>query len=73
VRLTGWWWAWPSRPLRRFPFLQSKDWIGNWCWNGYALPRDEAKKLLRHLRESGRWRCTHGPTRWYDWFNMERS
>lgn len=56
-----------------FPIVQSQDWVGNWCWNGYALNRNEAKRLLRHLRESGRWRCIHGPSRWYDWFNTQRS
>lgn len=54
---------------KSFCFEGSRDWVGNWCWNGYALTRQEAKKFLRHLKATGRWHCTHGPTRWYDWFN----
>lgn len=54
-----------------FSVVASKAWIGNWCWNRYKLPRPQAKKLIATLRDSGRWRCTHGPTRWFDWFNRE--
>lgn len=56
---------------RVFGIDGSKDWVGNWCWNGYKLKRKEAKRFLSTLRESGRWKCTHGPCRWYDWFNKK--
>jgi hypothetical protein len=56
---------------RVFSIEGSKDWVGNWCWNGYKLSRTQAKRLIGTLRESGRWRCTHGPCAWYDWFNRE--
>lgn len=55
---------------RKFEIVGSQDWVGNWCWNAYALRRDEAKRLLLTLRANG-WRCTCGPCRWYDWFNRE--
>jgi len=56
---------------RIFKVVASKDWIGNWCWNRYWLERREAKRFVLMLRDSGHWRCTHGPSRWYDWFNRE--
>ena len=55
---------------RKFRFIASKDWYGNWCWNVYRLPRPEAKRLIATLRENG-WRCTQGPCRLYDWWNGE--
>jgi hypothetical protein len=53
-----------------FPTEGSKDWVGNWCWNRYALSRDNAKKLFEKLRSNG-WRCTTGPTHFYRWWNRE--
>ena len=58
---------------RKYRYQRMKDWYGNWCWNAYWLPRNEAKRLLKDLRDSGRWRCTCAPTRFYDWFNRENS
>ena len=60
--------GWIRIHRRKFQFVDSKDWVGNWCWNAYRLPRDEAKRLLHTLRVNG-WRCTCGPSRFYDWFN----
>lgn len=31
---------------RRYEVLQSKDWLGNWAWNAYWLPLDQALDLL---------------------------
>ena len=56
---------------RIFKIVASKEWIGNWCWNRYWLERSEAKRFILMLRDSGHWQCTHGPSRWYDWFNRE--
>lgn len=56
---------------RVFGIAGAKDWVGNWCWNGYKLSREQAKRLIGTLRDSGRWRCTHGPCAWFDWFNRE--
>lgn len=55
---------------KRFPYVDSKDWIGNWCWNGYWFERSVAKRLLVTLRDNG-WRATCAPVRFYDWFNRE--
>lgn len=56
---------------RKFKIVASKGWIGNWCWNRYWMERAEAKRFVLMLRTSGRWRCTSGPSRWYEWFNRE--
>lgn len=52
-----------------FPFVSSREWVGNWCWNAYRLKRPQAVRLLQHLGHSGRWHATAGRTRVYDWFN----
>jgi len=50
-----------------------KIWSGNWCWNSYLMERAEAKRFITTLRSSPRWRCTSGPSRWYEWFNREET
>lgn len=53
---------------RTFEFVDAKDWLGNWCWNRYWLPRAEMKRLLLTLRDHD-WRVTCGPSRFYHWWN----
>lgn len=53
---------------RSFAIEGGKDWVGNWCWNAYRLNRREMKRLLFTLRANG-WRCTCGPSRFFDWWN----
>lgn len=53
---------------RKFPTLGSKSWVGNWCWDRFALSRTEWKRLMRVMKANG-WRCTCGPTAAYRWFN----
>lgn len=48
-----------------FKIEGSKDWLGNWCWNRYWLPRSEYRRLIRVLAKNG-WRCTGGLARWAD-------
>ena len=55
---------------RVFGIEGSKDWVGNWCWNAYRLNRAEMKRLLFTLRANG-WRCTCGPSRFFDWWNRD--
>jgi hypothetical protein len=62
--------GWIRLHRRKFRIVGSKDWVGNWCWNRYALDRAEAKRLIATLR-TNRWRCTCGPSRWCEWFNSE--
>lgn len=51
-----------------FKILGSKAWVGNWCWNSYALDYSEYKRLLVTMAKHG-WRCTGGLTRWTDAFD----
>lgn len=53
---------------RTFRIEGSRDWVGNWCWNRYYLPRQELKRLLITLRAHG-WRVVCGPSRFRDWWN----
>jgi hypothetical protein len=57
---------------RVFTFERHKEWYGNWAWDGVWMRRQEAKRLLRYLRDSGAWTCEAGPSRLYDWFNAPR-
>jgi hypothetical protein len=61
--------SWIRLHRRKFEVIGSKEWFGNWCWNAYGFKRSVGVNLIMMLRASGRWRCTHGPSRWYDWFN----
>lgn len=61
--------SWIRLHRRKFEVIGSKEWFGNWCWNAYGFKRSVGVRLIMMLRASGRWRCTHGPSRWYDWFN----
>lgn len=54
---------------RKFKFLRRKYWVGNWCWDRFWFRRDEARRLLKTMRESGLWHCDTGPARFFDWFN----
>lgn len=64
---------WIRLHRRKFKVVGGKDWIGNWCWNAYAMERTEAKRFLAMLKSSGNWHCVQGPTRWHDWFNGRES
>lgn len=55
---------------RYFRVVGSTEWLGNWCWNRYWLPRAEAKRLLLTMRDN-RWRATCAPHHFYRWFNRE--
>lgn len=54
---------------RKYPYRDMREWVGNWCWNSFWFYRDDAKRLLNDLRNSGRWNCTGGPVRLCDWFD----
>lgn len=51
-----------------FPFMSSREWVGNWCWNAYRLKRPQALRLIAHLRWHG-WTCNGGSTRVCDWYD----
>lgn len=50
-----------------FPFMSSREWVGNWCWNAYRMKRPQAVRLLKHLRWHG-WGCESGRVRASHWF-----
>ena len=41
---------------------------GNWYWEGFMFEIREAKRLLRHLKNSGHWSIDGGLVRLCDWF-----
>lgn len=57
--------GWIRIHRRKFTFRSSVDWLGNWCWNRYWLPRREYRRLIRTLAHNG-WHCTGGLSRWTD-------
>lgn len=61
--------GWIRLHRRKFAVVETKGWVGNWCWDAYRMRRGEAKRFLGMLKSSGNWSCTQGPSRWFDWFN----
>ncbi len=51
-----------------FTFRRRKVWFGNWAWDGFWFEPREAKRLIRHLRASGRWTVDCGRTKLCEWF-----
>lgn len=63
---------------KTWPVEASKEYLGNWCWNGYRIG-DKGRTtgwwmvdFATWLRGRGLFRCTHGPADFFDWFNLER-
>lgn len=49
------------RFLRRlWRFAGTVNWAGNWCWNAYWFPLNDAAELLFQARASGLFRCEGG-------------
>lgn len=54
---------------------ESKEWVGNWCWNHYLLatpkltPRWYLVDFIIWLRNRGLFHCTTAEAEFYDWFN----
>jgi hypothetical protein len=46
---------------KMFGYVSAKEWVGNWCWNGYLMPNQEAIKLIKHLNSSDKWQIEDGP------------
>ena len=62
---------------KTWPVQSSKEWLGNWCWNGYRIG-DGTKTtgwwmvdFVTWLRGRKLFSCTHGPSDFYEWFNGE--
>lgn len=50
---------------RSWPFISSKDWLGNWCWNGYRVTSEVAAEIMTYVR-SKRYRPEVAPTHLWD-------
>lgn len=42
---------------------------GNWYWQGFLFKPMEAKRLLRHVKDSGKWSVDGGWTKLFNWFD----
>src|SRR5579875_3760956 len=43
---------------KRWPFVRSKEWVGNWCWNAYWLEEPVARAFLIWLHGRRLFQCT---------------
>ena len=66
--------SWGEKLLRlhrkTFYFKESRG-GGNWHWEGFMFEPLEAKRLLRHVKASGKWEFDSGYTKLCDWFERE--
>lgn len=53
---------------RVFPFSKRIFWIGNWCWDRFWFHRADGVRLLRTMRDSGKWQIEGGPVTLIRWF-----
>lgn len=60
---------------KNWPVTNSKEWLGNWCWNAYRVG-DLSKTTGWWMVDFATWlkgrdlfRCTHGPEEFFEWFN----
>ena len=45
---------------KRWPFVRRKSWIGNWCWDGYAMTPAKATEFLVWLHRRSLFHCEGG-------------
>lgn len=45
---------------KRWPFVRTKAWVGNWCWDGYAMTADIATAFLVWLHRRSLFKCEGG-------------
>lgn len=57
---------------RAWPTCGSKEWIGNWCWNGYWMKIPDAVDFLAWLQSTHRFHCTCGEERIFNIWNSEK-
>lgn len=50
----------------------SKDWVGNWCWNGYWMDIPEAVQFLAWLHGRKMFDCTTGEQRLFNIWKLDR-
>lgn len=54
---------------KTWPITGSKEWVGNWCWNGYWMDIPKAVEFLAWLQAKNIFRCTCGEERVYNTWN----
>lgn len=50
---------------RSWPFISSRDWVGNWCWNAYRVTSEIAAEIMTYVRSKG-YRPEVAPTELWD-------
>ena len=54
---------------KTWPTCGSKDWVGNWCWNGYWMDIPKAVEFLAWLQGRNLFHCGCGEDRAYNIWN----
>jgi len=57
---------------RKWKIVGAKEWVGNWCWNGYWMEIPEAVRFLAWLQSTRLYHCTCGEMRIYNIWNSEK-
>jgi hypothetical protein len=57
---------------KKWPILGSKDWVGNWCWNGYWMKIDMAVDFFIWLHGRGLYDLTTGETRVFNLWKIKQ-
>lgn len=56
---------------KRWPYVQSKEWVGNWCWNAYWLEEPVARAFLIWLHGRKLFDCTCGEQRLFNVWKLD--
>lgn len=57
---------------RKWRIIGSKDWVGNWCWNGYWMEIPEALRFLTWLQSTQLYSCSQGEERLFNIWNSRK-
>lgn len=58
---------------RKFPIVDHKSWVGNWCWDRFWLPLDDAVALFAWLHRRGMFAVEQGDTRLFNAWKSDAS
>lgn len=62
---------------KKWPVSGSKEWVGNWCWNRYAIGDATRTSgwwmvdFLKWLRGRRLFSCNTAESEFFDWFNSD--
>jgi hypothetical protein len=57
---------------KHWPILDSKDWVGNWCWNGYWIKIPVAVDFLCWLHARKLYDLTCGEERIFNMWRLDK-